>query len=376
MPSIIRPQLATFSPPPVTNEDLDWADLAVIDLSKASDPDSQAELTKKVCDAMHNQGFFYVINHGWTAEQTARMFDIANLAFTGVSEEQKQKYSSNLKTTGSFQGYKPRQYWNIDNGVKDQIEIFGINHQVTLREHPEALRPFLPEIEALARHTHFDVIHPILRMLAKGLELPEDTLVDIHPFESPSETPIYEIVCYRRSQEDEQKAKNVWLKGHTGDPGSVDIGSITVLYSQPVTALQFLGKDGKWRWVRHIENAMVINLGDCMEFLSGGYYKATLHRVVQPPEDQRVYDRLGLFYFLLAHDDVPLVPFSQSPVLQRVGIEYREGIAKEAQEPGLTVSAWRKHRTSVAQNLKSLTPTLRVHNVINLKDMLNKFNLK
>lgn len=38
-----------------------------------------------------------------------------------------------------------------------------VNKDVTLREHPEVLRPFLPEIQAFARHNHEQVLHPILR---------------------------------------------------------------------------------------------------------------------------------------------------------------------------------------------------------------------
>ena len=57
--------------------------------------------------------------------------------------------------------------------------------------------------------------------------------------------------------------------------------------------------------------------------LSGGYYKATIHRVVQPPADQRGYERHGTFYFAMANDDVKLVPFAESPVLQREGIKRR-----------------------------------------------------
>ena len=60
-----------------------------------------------------------------------------------------------------------------------------------------------------------------------------------------------------------------------------------------------------------------------MEFLSGGYYKATIHRVVQPPADQQGYERRGAFYFAQANDDVKLVPFAESPVLQREGIKRR-----------------------------------------------------
>lgn len=36
-----------------------------------------------------------------------------------------------------------------------------------------------------------------------------------------------------------------------------DSGTITILWSQPVAALQILGKDGKWYWVKHVENALV-----------------------------------------------------------------------------------------------------------------------
>ncbi len=52
-----------------------------------------------------------------------------------------------------------------------------------------------------------------------------------------------------------------------------------------------------------------------------GSYKRTIHRVVRPPADHRGLTRLGTYYFALADDDdVKLVPFAESPVLQRVGI--------------------------------------------------------
>ena len=31
--------------------------------------------------------------------------------------------------------------------------------------------------------------------------------------------------------------------------------SISLLYSQPVSALQILGNDGEWKWVKHVEGA-------------------------------------------------------------------------------------------------------------------------
>lgn len=139
-----------------------------------------------------------------------------------------------------------------------------------------------------------------------------------------------------------------------------DFGSISILWSQPISALQILCSDDKWRWVKHIDNALVsaatfqqlisiltfrtlqvVNAGDAMEFLSGGFYKATIHRVIQPPVDQRGLDRLGAFYFGFPDDDVKLVPFSESPVLQREGIRRR---FEDADAP--TMEMWRKSRAT------------------------------
>lgn len=78
-----------------------------------------------------------------------------------------------------------------------------------------------------------------------------------------------------------------------------------------------------------------------MEFLSGGFYKGTIHRVVQPPPDQRGYTRLGVFYFCMPDDDTKLVPFAESPVLQRVGVQ-----RPCADDDAPTMQAWRKGRTS------------------------------
>jgi isopenicillin N synthase-like dioxygenase len=77
-----------------------------------------------------------------------------------------------------------------------------------------------------------------------------------------------------------------------------------------------------------------------MDFLTGGYYKGTIHRVVQPAVDQRDYTRLGVFYFAIPNDDIKLVPMVESPVLQRVGIQKRR---EDSEAP--TMEQWRKART-------------------------------
>ncbi|KAG7440381.1 Clavaminate synthase-like protein [Guyanagaster necrorhizus] len=259
--------------PPATEEPLDYADLPIIDLSKAPRPD-----------------------------ENQRIFDIADIPFSVVNDEEKRHYEAEMMQTGSYQGYKLRQYWHIDNGVKDQIEHYNFHRDVTMRQHPECLRPYLGEIETFMKHNHFNVLHPILRLLALSFGLPENALVDIHGYSSVGETFYF--------------------------------GSITILYSQPVSALQILTPSGDWKWVKHIENALVINAGDALEFLSGEVFRSTIHRVVQPPQDQQGCPRLGVFYFAMPDDNVKLLPLVDNKVLSRRFVD--------ADAP--TMGEWRKGR--------------------------------
>ena len=51
--------------------------------------------------------------------------------------------------------------------------------------------------------------------------------------------------------EENQKIGRLWGGGHT------DLGSWTLLFRQPVAALQLKDPDGNWRWVQHKDNALV-----------------------------------------------------------------------------------------------------------------------
>ncbi|KLO19631.1 Clavaminate synthase-like protein [Schizopora paradoxa] len=324
-------ELPIYKPPPPTQLDLEFADLAVIDLSKIATDEGRVELTEQVRRAMHEVGFFYVINHGYTIEQTNRIFAIAKTAFDGVSKEDKKKYES---PPDVYRGYKPRRTWVIKDGVMDEIEYYNFNKDLSAQPHPPALQPFTEELEQFAYHNHVNVIHPIMRLLARGIELPEETLVDQHKWETPGKSSVSFMKYHKRSEEDEGKVKNVWLKGHH------DIGCVTALWSQPVGGLQILSPDGKWRWVKHLENALIVNAGDGLDFLCGGYYPPTRHRVLQPPVDQRGCDRLVVGYFCYADNDVVLRPHTESPILQKVGI-------KELVQPGQpypTMEEWRRAR--------------------------------
>jgi len=336
MPAIISnyPHVRRWVPAPVTKEDIDWADLTFIDLAKARSPEGRAEQVRLARDATHKQGFFYVINHGLDKTIVDRMVDIAALAFDDVSDEEKLRYQARIKETGEYLGYKLPQYWHIANGVKDRIEHYNFPRDTSRREHPIVLRPFMPEIQRIIEFTHREVLNEVQKLLSLGLELPENTLADLHPYDETNHS-FWRFMLYNpRTQEEEEKTDNVWMKGHA------DHTSFTAIWSQPVTALQIKDWDDQWRYVRHFENALVINCGDSTEYLSGGYYKSAVHRVIKPPADQEGYRRLGLYYFHYMGDDVRIAPLLESPVVQR------EGINKSISGDPPRQETWRKNRAA------------------------------
>lgn len=134
----------------------------------------------------------------------------------------------------------------------------------------------------------------------------------------------------------------------------IDYGNTTLLLSQPIAALQVLGKDDKWRYVKYKHGGMVVNLGEVLEFISGGHVPATRHRVQACLEDQAHEHRLTISLFCAANNDVSLAPLTISPLLQREGYVNRfeagsEGVVDATKIP--TAEQWR-----VSRVLRSQTP--------------------
>ena len=91
-----------------------------------------------------------------------------------------------------------------------------------------------------------------------------------------------------------------------------------------------------------------MNIADVLQFLTNGFLKSSIHRVVAPPPDQADVDRHGVLYFVRPEDDTELVPIKDSPVLKRM--EYDQ-VMDEA-TVGLTAGEWVKAR--VAKNVSKV----------------------
>ena len=129
--------------------------------------------------------------------------------------------------------------------------------------------------------------------------------------------------------------------------GHTDFGSMTLLFRQPVAALQVRGSDGSWKWVKPYPGSITVNLADSLEFITNGFLKSSIHRVVAPPADQANIDRLGVLYFVRPEDSMELKPV-ESAVLRKHGLNPEEGGAK-----GVTAGEWVKARVAKGVSSKA-----------------------
>jgi isopenicillin N synthase-like dioxygenase len=86
-----------------------------------------------------------------------------------------------------------------------------------------------------------------------------------------------------------------------------DSGVLTLLLTEPGSAgLQVRGRDGDWIDVHGLDGAFIVNIGELLELATGGYLRATEHRV----NLRQSADRISVPYFFNPRLDaqIPTLP--------------------------------------------------------------------
>lgn len=110
----------------------------------------------------------------------------------------------------------------------------------------------------------------LLKLFAIFLGLPdEDQLVREHQYDVKGEDHLRYMHYAARSQEENKKVGELYSPGHT------DLGSITLLFRQPVCGLQILNNEGQWKWVKPVDGTITINTCDALTALTGGLIKSS-----------------------------------------------------------------------------------------------------
>jgi isopenicillin N synthase-like dioxygenase len=85
-----------------------------------------------------------------------------------------------------------------------------------------------------------------------------------------------------------------------------DINLLTVLVAASQSGLQLKDSSGNWVNVPLDPGMLAINIGDMLQEATGGFYKSTIHRVINPEDEGRFKSRYSIPLFLHPRPDVVL----------------------------------------------------------------------
>lgn len=265
-------------------------------------------------------GFFYITNFGLSQEEVDRQFAIGRDIFK-LPMEEKLKHEADMKN-GHYSGYRRLGISEIVPGLKDNVEMYNLfkfNGKLE-RSQPDIINENRAEIEKFQAHIAKDTVQKLLTLISIVLELPEDKLSQGHKWEDVSDCHLRYMIYRARTPEENERAGGLYSKGHS------DFGSLTLLFRQPVAALQVRMPDETWKYVKPYPGSITVNIADVLQFWTNGYLKSSIHRVVVPPPDQAHIDRLGLLYFLRPSHDLDLSTVD-SPLLRRLGLKKDNEVA-------------------------------------------------
>lgn len=284
-----------------------------MDLSQFDTPGGKQRLANQLRDAVHKVGFFYITNFGLDQDAVDQQFAIGKELFD-LPVDEKLKYRADLEH-GNYNGYRPQGSIELFPGLRDNVEMYNVFKFIPEleRTQPDVVTKNRPEIERFQKHIAEDTVQKLLTLIAIVLEMPEDSLTGGHKYNDVSDCHLRYMIYHARTAEENAKYQGLYSRGHT------DFGSLTLLFRQPIAALQVLMPDGSWKWVKPYPGSITVNIADVLQFWTAGYLKSSVHRVVAPPEDQAHLDRLGLLYFLRPAHDLSLKTVD-SPVLERLGL--------------------------------------------------------
>ncbi|KAH9913573.1 Clavaminate synthase-like protein [Epithele typhae] len=300
------PELGQFNYVAETQENLDWADLITLNFTLYGTPEGNKQLAETLVKGVREHGFFYVKNFNISQERVNRQFSLGKQLYE-LPLEEKLKYVPVNLDEGGFNGYVPsgRRILDAESGLRDRTEVYNIPKfdGFFTHNHPAVIQDHLAEIEEFAKSLHTEVLDPLHVLLAIALELPEDYFLKIHDYSRKSEDHFRYMKYSKYTPEENAKLGRLWGQGHT------DLGSWSLLFRQPVAALQIRHHTtNEWKWVKPQDGTLTVNACDALSFLTGGYVRSTCtgKSVAAPPKDQEHVDRLGILYFSRPNNDVKL----------------------------------------------------------------------
>lgn len=303
------------------------APVLVLDLEDFSaNGDRRLHFADQVEQSLRTTGFFYLRNHGVDLEVINDAFRVYPRFFVDTPLEERMRYHH--PEVGCQFGYTPV---GVETGehakVADQKHFFHFLES----NMPEVAEVF--NFSAINRELfdEFQVVYRrLMRAVAMSLGLPE------FYFKGTLGNSLLRVLHYpaqANPQTSDERVEELTPGGNVmGMCASrhTDINVLTLLLARQA-GLQ-LRHDGEWMPMTISDPRMlIVNCGDMLEHLTGGFYRSAEHRVVC----ERDTDRYSMPFFGHFNPEVSLVPLSGLPGADAVDL---------SKFPHKTADAFLKHR--------------------------------
>ncbi|MDB2545247.1 isopenicillin N synthase family oxygenase [Candidatus Pelagibacter bacterium] len=240
---------------------------------------------RKIEKACVNVGFFQIVGHGINKEKINNICKIGNKFFNS-SNENKNKLAPkkwNKKNKNIYRGYFP----NNVNG-KEGLDIGDLRIN---KSYASKIRSQYIEYLNLNKcfnknainilNNYFDNVYDLSETLFKSIIKLNRKNPDISSkaFSRLKTLSTLRFNYYPNQSKPVEISKQDGVA--LGCETHVDSGIFTVLYQDKKGGLQVQNRNSKkWYDVPFNKNALIVNTGRALEFLSGGKFKATNHRVL------------------------------------------------------------------------------------------------
>jgi len=263
-----------------------------------NDRDAVLSFAQELRRACSESGFFYLKppKSIFGEEENREIFEAAE-SFFALSMEEKMKMD--YAKSPQFRGYVSLGLENTKGKIdaREQVE-FGVNsapkrsedmthfyerlvgpNQYPSPEFEETMEKFIERMDGISRQ--------LTRYLALSLGL-EEIYFD-HMF---AEQPNMQMkICRYPPPSIANSESSFGVGPHT------DTSFVSILLQDDVGGLQVEVEKNVWIDARPIEGYFVVNIGEMLQIMTGGYYKATPHRVLSPPSSIENNARLSIPYF-------------------------------------------------------------------------------
>ena len=280
--------------------------LPVIDLSPLSlanpSKDALRSLSQSLHHALSTTGFLYLSNPPLTSAPAATI-GLAQSFFSLPShiKQNVAKTSFNPDNSNTYRGFFPPQPTTISSNLKEGFDLGPPSTRRSPERNPKericldepSVWPSFPLFQQ-ERHQleqlHIDLqslSQTLLSLLAQALGkeptyftyLEPDSISTLRLLHYPSSTP----PTHTHPSPNSPATENVGGDNDFSCSSHTDSGLLTLLTQDSTGGLEVLlttsDRKEEWTPIPPLPGTLVVNVGDLMAYVTGGRYKATMHRV-------------------------------------------------------------------------------------------------